>query len=222
MQAELAIISKDDGLKMQHPDFNIQKLENLPSNDEAVKKIKEESRILKSINIQIQQLEMFQKGNEEMHKPDLSVFAQMNTKELSDDVPESLKMDKYDAAFGLSLQVPLGKNTSKHQIQKNKLQIEQLKIQKDEIEITLISALTNLMIQIREMVSVLELNKQQIESARRKTEEELKLYNQGRGSLTFVILGRDGEENAKLIYIQNAVQYHKLVLQYHSLMDELI
>ena len=97
-----------------------------------------------------------------------------------------------------------------------------MKIQKDEIELTLISALTNLMIQIKEMVSVLELNKQQIESARRKTEEELKMYNQGRGSLTFVILSRDGEENAKLIYIQNAVQYHKLILQYHSLMDELI
>jgi len=50
----------------------------------------------------------------------------------------------------------------------------------------------------------------------------LKLYNQGRGDLTFVIQSRDNEENAKLTYAQNSTLYHKLILQYRSLLDELL
>ncbi|KAA3658506.1 MAG: TolC family protein, partial [Calditrichaeota bacterium] len=222
LQAELAILSNNEAIKEQIPDFNVFEVQALPSIEDATTKIKTASRLLNTIDIRIQQMDVLRKGNEEIYKPDLSVFAQMNTKKLDEDVPGSLKMDKYDVAFGLSLQVPLGRRTAKHQIQKHKLQIEQLKIQKNEIELSLVSALTNLMIQINELEAVLTLNKQQIESARKKTEEELKLYNQGRGSLTFVILSRDGEENAKLIYTQNAVQYHKLIIQYRSLMDELI
>ena len=68
---------------------------------------------------------------------------------------------------------------------------------------------------------MLSLNREQIQSARDRTEEELKLYNQGRGDLTFVILSRDNEENAKLTYAANALTYHKLNLEYLALMDQL-
>ena len=79
----------------------------------------------------------------------------------------------------------------------------------------------NLLISIKEMEKVLVLNQEQIESAKAKTREELRLYNQGRGILTFVIQSRDNEEQAKLTYAQNAANYHKLILQYRALMDEL-
>jgi hypothetical protein len=39
--------------------------------------------------------------------------------------------------------------------------------------------------------------------------------------LTFVILSQDNEENAKFIYAQNALTYHKLTIQYNALMDQL-
>jgi outer membrane protein TolC len=67
---------------------------------------------------------------------------------------------------------------------------------------------------------VLELNAGQIKSAREKTKEELKLYNQGRGDLTFVIQSRNNEENAKLTLAGNALTYHKMVLEYRALMDQ--
>ena len=90
------------------------------------------------------------------------------------------------------------------------------------VEINLEAASRNLLIQIKELEAVLDLNQEQIESAQQKTEEELRLYNQGRGQLTFVIQSRDNEENAKLTYAQNALLYHKLVLQYRALVDELL
>ncbi|MEJ2488045.1 MAG: hypothetical protein P8Y68_20190, partial [Anaerolineales bacterium] len=80
----------------------------------------------------------------------------------------------------------------------------------------------NLLVRINEILKVLELNLQQIESAKLKTEEEDKLYRQGRGQLTFVIQSRDNEENARFTYAQNAALYQNLVLQYKALIDDLV
>ncbi|MDH4032517.1 MAG: hypothetical protein OEV80_01815, partial [candidate division Zixibacteria bacterium] len=68
---------------------------------------------------------------------------------------------------------------------------------------------------------VLKLNQEQILSARTKTDQEQKLYDQGRGQLTFVIQSRDSEQAAQLIFAANALTYHKLLLQYRALTDQL-
>jgi hypothetical protein len=66
------------------------------------------------------------------------------------------------------------------------------------------------------------LNRSQIESAQAKTREEVRLYEQGRNLLTFVIQSRDDEQIAELTYAQNAVNYQSLVIQYRALMDGLL
>jgi hypothetical protein len=40
--------------------------------------------------------------------------------------------------------------------------------------------------------------------------------------LTFVIQSRDAEEVAQLAYANNAIDYHKLLLEYRSLTDSLL
>ena len=77
------------------------------------------------------------------------------------------------------------------------------------------------MLSLKELEKVLKLNQEQIKSAKERTKEELKLYNRGRGELTFVILSRDNEKNAKLTYAFNALTYHKLIIEYRVLMDQL-
>ena len=130
-------------------------------------------------------------------------------------------MDKPDIIGGLQFDVPLGSRTAKSQIAKTDLQIAQLEKKRDELTINLVAALTNLYIQIEELEKILTLNQEQIESARAKTAEELKLYNQGRVDLTFVIQSQDGERNARLNYAMNALTYHKLITEYRALTDTL-
>ena len=89
------------------------------------------------------------------------------------------------------------------------------------IGLELEAALVNTRIRIDELAEVLRLNREQIVSAREKTGEELKLYGQGRGNLTFVIQSRDSEERAKSTYAENALTYQKLVIQYLALTDDL-
>jgi outer membrane protein TolC len=151
----------------------------------------------------------------------LSIVTELNIKKYDEGLAKSLGLDKPDAMIGLQYAFPVPNRTAKHKIVKTDLQAEQLRKQKEEIAITLNSALTNLHIQINELENVMKLNQEQIESAKERTAEELKLYNQGRGDLTFVILSQDNEENAKLTYAANALTYHKLNLEYDALMDQL-
>ena len=141
--------------------------------------------------------------------------------EFDDNYIQSFGIDKPDARIGVQFSVPLEKRTAKHKIDKTNLQISQLEHEIDDVVLQLTSAVTNLYVQIDQLEPVLQLNQEQIESTARKTEEELRLYEQGRGQMTFVIQSRDEEESVKLIYAQNALTYQKLVLQLKSLMDEI-
>ncbi len=123
--------------------------------------------------------------------------------------------------MSLEFKALLGNRGIKAKIEKIDLQVRRLQEERRDLEISLEASLRNLQIQIVEMEKILELNQAQINSAQEKTVEELKLYNQGRGQLTFVIQSRDNEQNAKLSYADNAALYHTLVLQYHALLDEL-
>ena len=122
----------------------------------------------------------------------------------------------------MQFRVPLQNRTAKSQVAKTDLQLKQIQEQLHEISLDLESAVTNIYIQITELERVLTLNQEQIQSAKERTEEELKLYNQGRGELTFVIQSQDNEQNAKLTYAQNALTYHRLIVAYRALLDELL
>lgn len=222
LQAELAELSLNKELYNLGPEFDLYQLQELVPLEEAILQLKQDARIIKILKIRLKQLDYSRRGFEERLKPDLSLVAQLNTKNLDESFGKALAMDKPDALVGIQLSFPLEKRTAKSQVSRTDLQIAKLEKQVEEINLSLVSAVTNLHIQIKEMEKVLELNQEQIESAQEKTKEELKLYNQGRGSLTFVIQSRDSEQNAKLTYAQNSIFYHQLMLQYHSLMDELL
>jgi outer membrane protein TolC len=170
----------------------------------------------------LDQLKHARRGYEEILKPELSIIAQVNSKNLAEDLGESLKMTENDAYIGLQFNVPLKNRTAKSQITQSALQTMQLEKELLDLSLTLTSTLINIYVQIEEMEEVLKLDKEQIQSAKRRTDEELKLYNQGRSNMTFVIQSQDSEENSKLTYIVNAVTYHKLIVAFRSLMDQLL
>jgi len=222
LQAKLAVLIQDDRFLKYSPQFNLYKIEPLKSLDEAKEQLMRESRLLQTLNIRIRQLGFSRLGYEETTKAQLSLVAQLNLKSAEEKFGKSLVLDKPDALIGLQFSKSLGNRTAKSKVVKTNLEIMHLESQKDEITLELVSALTDLHIRISEMEKVLILNREQIESSRKKTEEELKLYNQGRGDLTFVIQSQDGEQNAKLTYAINALTYHKLFIQYRALMDQLL
>ena len=221
LQSELAVMVQDTNYYDATPEYDIYETETLSNLDKATTQLKAESRLLKTIVIRLEQLETVRSGFVEIEKPDLSLIAQVGLKNAETAFGSSLAMDKSDALIGLQLSFPIGNRTAKSKIAQTDLQTMQLEKQLEELTLDLTSAVANVHIQIGELEHVLELNREQIQSAQRKTEEELRLYNQGRGQLTFVIQSRDSEQAAKLTYAANALTYHKLLLQYGTLMDQL-
>jgi len=220
--AELAILTKNDSINSLQPEYDLYELRTLPPIDTIEVDIRQKSRLIKAIDRRIAQLEYARLGYEEMTKPRLSLLAQFNIKEADEKFGSALGMDKPDFIGGLQFSVPLERRTSKYSISKTDLQINQLKLQREEILLTLTAAVNNIYIQIKEMENILKLNLEQIESAESKTAEELKLYNRGRSDLTFVIQSQDGEQNAKLNYALNAAAYQQLYLRYLALTDALL
>jgi outer membrane protein TolC len=221
-QAELAVIAGSDEIFKQRPMYDIYRLEELPATEEVMEKMKTQSRLLTSFDILKKQL-LYQRGgleDQERAKLDLSLTAGLYGRD--EVLGESLEIYNPEAIVSLIFAKPLGANTAKGQIEKVDKQVAQIEGEKESLERDLEAAMINLLIQIRDLEDVLDLNIKQIESAEEKTAEELKLYNQGRSQLTFVIQSEDNEEAAWLTYAGNAYLYHTLILQYLALLDEIL
>ncbi len=221
-QAELAIIAQSEEIYSLEPVYDLYATKDLPPVEEEVLKLSSRARSLRALDTAKEQLAHQRSGFMNAARPQLDVSINAGLIEGNNSFGESLTLGKPDFIIGLQLIYPLGNRTAKADIDKVDLQIRQIMDDFQTVKLDLESATRNLYIQIEELVKVLALNREQIESARKKTEEELKLYNQGRSQLTFVIQSRDNEENSKLFYAENAALYHKLLLQYSALTDELL
>jgi outer membrane protein TolC len=220
-QARLAVSSYSEQLYEQSPEYDIYETRALPSRSEAQAALSAGSRLLATFSIIENQLLRNRKGLTELRRPrlDLGVTAGLYGQDST--WGASLGITEPDATVSLVFSQTLGNRTVKADIERTDAEIRQVRLEMASVENSLQADLAALLIQLEELENILELNRAQIQSAEQKTQEEIKLYNQGRSQLIFVIQSRDNEENARLTYAQNAVQYHTLVLQYRALMDEL-
>jgi len=221
LRTELAVLQQDSSYYDAVPQYDLYEMEALPTVDHAVSLLGEESRLLRTINIRIDQLKVVRSGFVEQSRANLSLTAQLNLQSAETSFGNSLTMDKPGARIGLQLGFPVGNREAKARVTQTDLQTMQLEKQLEELNLDLSSAVANLLTRAGQLEGVLQLNREQIESARKKTQEELKLYDQGRGELTFVIQSRDSEQAARLTYAANALTYQKLLLEYRALMDQL-
>jgi outer membrane protein TolC len=221
LQAELAVLTQSPELNEQAPRFDLYARVDTVTLAEATRALEEESRLLELLRVQHALLAHQRSGYVDLERPDLSLIAGASLQRADASFGEALQIDRPSASIGLRFQVPLKNRTARSEIARTDLQLAQLTDEIADVTIELVSAYTNLHIQMTELQKVLQLNREQIESARERTTEELRLYNQGRGELTFVIQSRDNEQNARLTYAQNALTYQKLWVQAQSLADRL-
>ncbi len=221
-QAELAVLAQSAELYNLGPAFDIYNLEILPEPDEAVSQLMEKSRTLKSFTVLQRQLLHLKEGYVDTKRPKLFVSLGAGLQGGDDEFSGSFELDKPDILVSFDFRYPLGNRTATADVAKTEIELRQIDKDIENIALELEASVRNLLILIKEMEKVLELNQEQIESAQAKTREEMRLYNQGRSDLTFVIQSQDNEQVAKLTYAENAVTYQRLILQYHALMDELL
>ena len=221
LKSELSTLVQTRALLTGEPDFDLYALLRPAPLASAKRQLENNSRILRILELRKKQLEVNTAGVKETGKPDLSLIAAVTAGNADENKWDSFNLDKTGASLGLQLSVPIENTTAKANYQRNRLQMLQLDKEKEDTSLSLHASLSSLHTQLTKLIGVLELNREQIESARLRTIEEIKIYEQGRGDLTFVIMSRDNEEGAKLAYAENALNYQKLWLQYQALLDKL-
>ena len=221
-RTELAVLALSPDISESKPEFDIYSRVALEEIERTISRLNDDSRILKALDVLQGQLALKKYGftNEEKPQLDLSVGSAL----IEDDESygKSFGLTNPSLSVGLKFTYPLGNHASKADVRKTELEMLQLKADRQSIFLDLESSIRSTLIQIKEMESVLELNLSQIESAGERTLEEMRVYEQGRGDMTFVIQSQDNEANARLTYLQNAIAYHKLALQYRALLDQLL
>ena len=221
-QTELAVLAQSPLVSEARPEYDIYTVVSLEEVEQTINRLNDDSRILRALGVLEDQLTFKTRGLSNQKKPQLDL--NLGTVLIEDDESygRSFGVDNPSLFVGLKFTYPLGSHTTKADIRKSELEISQLKADRQTILLNLESSIRSILIQIRDMENVLALNLSQIESAKERTLEEIKVYEQGRGDMTFVIQSQDNEAHARLTHLQNAVVYHKHVLQYRALLDQLL
>jgi len=221
-RAELAVIAQQADLTGMQPDFDLYTKVTIPDFETAAADLRQNSRILKPLDIQRQQLERQQSGLDESIKPQLYFNTQIALKSGNDVFGDAMGLNKNDLGASLQFSYPLGNRAARNRAQKNALQVRQVALSHEDAALALEAALQSILIQLEDFERALEVNRRQIETAKLRTQEEEERYTKGRGDLAFVIQSQDSEERARLTYAQNAATYQGLKLRLSSLMDELL
>ncbi|MFC1678676.1 TolC family protein [Elusimicrobiota bacterium] len=220
-QTELAVLTKSADLRQMKPDYDLHALLKRPDLKEAMERLRRNSRVLKGLAARQDQAKRRLKGLADASLPELALDARLAQKDGASESGGSLGLDRTDARVGLLFQYPFGNRKAKADRAGGEFELARLKHCSEEAELALEAALRELLIRIEGMEQVLDLNKKHLKTARAKTVEEQKLYDQGRGDLTFVIQSQDNEEDSRLTNAANAAVYHALHLRLKALLDEL-
>jgi len=221
-QTELAVLAQSPEFSESQPEHDIYSMVSIEEIEQTIGRLSDDSRVLTAFNVLADQLAHKVSGLSNQTRPQLDL--NLGTVLIEDDESygKSFGVENPSLFVGLQFTYPLGNHASKADIKKSELELLQLNAERKSVFLNLESSIRSIVIQIREMEHVLALNLSQIESAKERTLEEIKVYEQGRGDMTFVIQSQDNEAHARLTHLQNAVGYHKLVMQYKALRDQLL
>ena len=221
-RAELATVAGDDELYQTDPQMDLYRLPALDPIEDAVTAVTAGSRLVRVLRWQESRLAHLEDGLDAAAQPELALNLIGALKGGDESFGKSFEVTQPDVGIGLEFRYPLGNRAATADVYATRLQRRQLEFAVRSVQVELAAAARNILVQLDELDGVLRSNVAQIETARLKTQEELKVYNQGRGDLTFVIQSRDAEARSKLAYAENAALYHTLVLQYRELADQLL
>ncbi len=222
LRSDLAVFAQQPEILDSLPVFDLYAPLDLPSADDALAELLERSRLVRTTRAARAQAVLSLGAAAEASEPELSVAFGAGLLGYDDSLGRAFEMADPEANVMVMFRYPLGNTTAQAELERNRVLLAQIDDSLAETELQLESALRGLLVRLTELERVLEIDRAQIQAARDKASEELKLYNRGRGQLVFVIQAQDAVARAEANYADNAASAHKLWLQYRELADRLL
>ena len=218
---ELATMLQDNSALKKVPALDIDELPSIPDVEGAEKMLKEKSRLLSEIRFRLDQLAHQKQGVSDQDRAALDIVVGGGVKSGDAEYGDSFDLDRQEYAVGLLFSKPWGNRSAKAELRGLDLQRAQLEYRLLEVELQLRAGLRSIVVQMEQLKKVIQVNEEQEQTAQARTEEEQRLYDQGRNELNFVIQSRDQERNVRSITARNAAAYQLLHLEYRALLDQL-
>ena len=221
-RTRLVQLTEQPQIRNMQPEFALYDTVNVPLAETVYKQLKDSSRVLRELQQQHQRLQRLMESFQERQDPQLDFQVNAGFVGGNGQFDQALDITQPDIRLSLNFLYPLGTRASALNAQKTELQLRQLSLQQSNLFLNLKARLADLLVQLEDLKAILRLNREQIQSAETLLQEEQRMYNQGRGQLRFVLQSRDNIQNARLTLAENAANYHRLVLQYREITDQLI
>jgi outer membrane protein TolC len=122
-------------------------------------------------------------------------------------------------SIGLTIALPLAGDNNTHLITQKQQQLAILQTQKQQKIIDLNTQYTSITSQLKNLQTVIQINKEQVEIAKQKVGEFEKLYRDNNTELNFLINARSSQKAFELNYLNNILSYKKLQLDYELLIQ---
>jgi outer membrane protein TolC len=222
VQAELATLASDSSIYSRRPEYDLFALPDPPNPDAFVDDITSRSRIVRALEFQRGKMARLERGYVDTERPNLDLNLSGALQGGDDSWGGAFEMKYPDIGVGVVFSYPIGTRTAKADIARTRLEIQQLQDRIADVQISLTASARGIIVRMTELRDVIDANKSSISANERRTEEELKLYNQGRGDLAFVIQSRDNIALSELEYAGNVATYHNLILHLEALADQLL
>ncbi len=215
----MTIISGIEDLSSRKPELDIDELPELKDIGSVQREFKTGSRLIALLRKNIELLEISREGKEEELKTNLNLAGNLSLAKSDGEIGESFILDQPTVSVGLSMDFPLDNKVLLNEIEVNKLSIEEINHQITVLERAQLNAITKIHSTLKSLKPVIELQKKQIEIARRSEEAELAVYQQGRSDFTFVIQAEDAVLASRLAVLETKRTFHKLFYQLEDLTD---
>jgi outer membrane protein TolC len=222
LQAGLAVLSQDESLYNASPDYALYETRTFPSVTTARDRLLGGARVLRVLEERREQIGREIEGLLNAERADLNLALSGGARGGDGEFADAASFDQPEVIVGLEFLYPLGNRTATADVQRARLQQEQVDEEIRGVSVDLEAQLRRLLIEIDETRAVLDLNQGQLEIAVEKAKEEERLYQQGRNPLNFLLQSQDNVKNAALRYAATAAGYQRLGLLYDELMDELL
>lgn len=180
------------------------------------------SRTLAWYDLQLKQLEREQTGLASSRKSELDLIVFGNLKDGAEMYDDATGFDHLGAGVALSFRYPIANQRARSDMERNILQRQQVREDRDAARLNLESSALALQMEISQLQPVFDLSIRQMKTAADKTAAEIKLYDQGRNQFTFVIQSQDNEARTRLNHVQLQIALQRLQLRLDAILDQLL
>jgi len=138
------------------------------------------------------------------------------------DFSDSLSFDQYSSYISLIYIKTLYNRSNTADINTIKLKIDELKTLYESDQLHFNIEKEKVLSDLKSYNEIVNVNNIQIKLAKQTLIEEEKLYNKGKGNLTFVLQAQENKHQSEIRYIRSLLEVHRLSFRFLALTDQLL